>query len=109
MIFSGLDTTLTNIKNLVMPAKSEKYYYKKLDVFRLELLLNSIQLSMNKMLELVKHLKAHNPDWENELLMTSISLDVSVVRDIIEHEAKKAHEKKVLDKIESLRNTWWGI
>jgi hypothetical protein len=109
MIFSGLDTTLANIKNMIMPAKGEKYYYKKIDVFRLELLLNSIQLSLNKMLELVKNLKAHSLDWRNELLITSIRLDVSMVREIIDYEGKKSHDKKVNDKLETLRKTLWEI
>jgi hypothetical protein len=107
--FSGLDATLVNIKNLIMPAKSEKYYYKKLDVFRLELLLNSIQLSMNKMLELIKSLKAHDLDWRSDLLLSSIQLDTAAVRDIIDYEAKKSHEKKVADKLDGLRKALWEI
>lgn len=109
MIFSGLDTTLANIKNMVMPIRGEKYYYKRIDVFRLELLLNSIQLSLNKMLELVKNLKAHNLDWRNELLISSIRLDINIVREIIDYEGKKSHDKKVNDKLESLRKTLWEI
>jgi hypothetical protein len=109
MIFSGLDTTLTNIKNMVMPVRGEKYYYKRIDVFRLELLLNSIQLSLNKMLELIKNLKAHDLDWRNELLISSIHLDVSIVREIIDYEGKKNHDKKVNDKLEALRKTLWEI
>jgi hypothetical protein len=109
MVFSGLDTTLANIKNMVMPVRGEKYYYKKIDVFRLELLLNSIQLSLNKMLELIKNLKAHNLDWRNELLISSINLDISIVREIIDHETKKNHDKKVSDKLETLRKTLWEI
>ncbi len=109
MVFSGLDATLANIKNFVMPAKGERYYYKKLDVFRLELLLNSIQLSLNKMHELIKVMKAANLDWKNELLLTSIRSDIGVVKDIIEHQAKKSTDKKVIDKIEALRKTVWEI
>jgi hypothetical protein len=109
MIFSGLDVTLVNIKNFIMPAKSEKYYYKKLDVFRLELLLNSIQLSLNKMLELVKNLKAHELDWKNDLLISSIQLDTGTVREIVDFESKKSHEKKVMEKLEGLRKVLWEI
>ena len=105
MIFSGLDTTLTNIKNLIMPNKDEKYYYKRLDVFRLELLLNSIQLSMNKMLELVKGLNSHQLDWKNDLIITSIHSDTFAVREIIDYEAKKSHDKKVVDKLNGLRKS----
>jgi hypothetical protein len=109
IVFSGLDATLANIKNLIMPAKSEKYYYKKIDVFRLELLLNSIQLSLNKMLELIRSMKAHNLEWKSDLLLSSIHSDIGIVREIIEHESKKNHDKKVLDKIEGLRKTSWEI
>ena len=109
MIFSGLDATLANIKNFVMPVKGERYYYKKLDVFRLELLLNSIQLSLNKMHELIKSMKVANLDWKNELLLTSIHSDIGIVKEIVEHETKKNHEKKVLDKLEGLRKTIWEI
>ena len=109
MIFSGLDTTLTNIKNMIMPVKGEKYSYKRLDVFRLELLLNSIQLSLNKMLELIKNLKSHELDWRNDLLITSIRLDVGIVREIIDYESKKDHDKKVNEKLETLRKTLWEI
>jgi len=109
MIFSGLDTTLTNIKNLIMPNKDEKYYYKRLDVFRLELLLNSIQLSMNKMHELIKILNTHQLDWKNDLIMTSIRSDISAVREIVDYEAKKSHDKKVVDKLDGLRKSLWEI
>jgi hypothetical protein len=109
MVFSGLDTTLSNIKNMIMPVRGEKYYYKRIDVFRLELLLNSIQLSLNKMLELIKNLKAHDLDWRNELLISSIHLDVGIVREITDYEGKKNHDKKVNDKLEGLRKTIWEI
>jgi len=109
MVFSGLDTTLTNIKNFVMPPKGEKYYYKRLDVFRLELLLNSIRLSMNKILELIKSMKSHNLDWKNDLILTSISSDLTIIKEIIDYESKRNNEKKVLDKLDGLRKTLWEI
>jgi len=105
ILFSSLDTTLMNIKKLIKPAKTHKYYYKKLDVFRLELFLNSIQLSMNKILELLRTLKAHKLNWRDELLETSIAGDVGVVREIIEYQVKKSNEKRVVDKLNELNKT----
>jgi hypothetical protein len=109
VIFSGLDANLANIKNFVMPTKSERYYYKKIDIFRLELLLNSIQLSLNKMLELIKSMKAYNLDWKNDLIMTSIQTDVAIVKEITDYEIKKSSDKKVNDKLDGLRKTLWDI
>jgi len=105
ILFSSLDTTLTNIKKLIIPSKKEPYYYKRIDVFRLELFLNSIQLSMNKILELMRTLKAHKLEWRNDLLVTSIEDDVGVVREIIAYESKRSHEKRVVDKLAELSKT----
>lgn len=105
ILFSSLDTTLTNIKQLIIPAKSEKYYHKRIDVFRLELFLNSVHLSMKKILELLRTLKTHELEWRNDLLVTSIEDDIKVVREIIEYQSKKSNEKKVSDKLKELKNT----
>ncbi|KYK26623.1 hypothetical protein AYK26_07300 [Euryarchaeota archaeon SM23-78] len=105
ILFSTLDTTLINIERLVKPGMSEKYYHKTLDVFRLELFLNSIQLSMNKVIELVRTLKVHKIKWKNDLLLTSIEDDVRVVREVIEYQTKKSSEKKVIDKLDELEKT----
>ncbi|MBW2990641.1 potassium channel family protein [Candidatus Woesearchaeota archaeon] len=105
IFFSGLDTTLINIKNLIIPGRSEKYYHKTIDAFRLELFLNSIQLSMDKIVELLKALKSHKLKWKNELLVTSIEDDVQVVRNIVDYLFKKGAEKKVIDKLEELQKT----
>ncbi len=105
ILFSGLDTTLTNIKNLIVPKQSEKYYHKRIDVFRLELFLNSVQLSMSKIAYLVRTLKSHKLNWRNELLITSIEDDVKVVNEIITFQSKKSNEKRVLDKLSELQKT----
>lgn len=105
ILFSGLDTTLLNIRNLIMPHKSEKFYHKKIDIFRLELFLNSIQLSMNKILELLRTLKSHGLDWHDGLLVTSIEEDVKAVKEIVEYQSKKSNEKRVTDKLDELDKT----
>ena len=57
---------------------------------------------MNKMLELLRTLKAHKLDWKNEVLMTSIQDDIKIVREIIDYQAKKSNEKRVVDKLDEL-------
>ena len=103
MVFSGLDTNLGNIKKLIMPHKSEKYYYKKIDVFRLELLLNSIRLSVDKLLDLIKTLKANKVEWRSELLVTSILEDVKIVREIVDSQSSRVGDKKVADRLNELK------
>lgn len=103
IFFSGLDTTLINIKNLIIPGRTEKYYHKQIDAFRLELFLNSVQLSMDKIVELVSALKSHKLNWKNELLITSIEDDVKVAREIVDYLFKKGAEKKIVDKLEELQ------
>lgn len=105
IFFSGLDTTLINIKNLIIPGRSEKYYHKQIGAFRLELFLNSIQLSMDKIIELVTALKGHKLNWKNELLITSIEDDVKVSREIVDYLFKKGAEKKIVDKVEELQKS----
>jgi hypothetical protein len=103
IIFSGLDQNLTNIKNLIIPSKEENQYNKKLDASKLELILNSMKLSMNKVLELIHVLKANELDWKEELMMTSIYYDIQTCREIIEFEFKRSVERKVIDKLNALR------
>jgi potassium channel LctB len=103
ILFSGLDNSLTNIKNFIIPSKTDNYYSKKLDTLKLELLLNSIKLSMKRIVEFLRALKNHNIDWRNELLLTSIYYDVQVVNEIINFESKKTTDKKVIDRLNELR------
>jgi len=102
IIFSGLDTSITSIKDFIIPRKTDEKH-RKIDIFKFELLLNSIKLSMNKTLELVKALKNHHYDWRNELMLTSIYYDVRVVQDIINYSAKRNEDKKVLDRLNELK------
>ena len=102
ILFSGLDTTLNHIKKMIKPHKKKRHYYKNMDVFRLELFLNSIELSMKKVLELLFTLKSHDLQWRDELLVTSVEDDVKTVREIIHYQYKKTHEKKVSDKLKEM-------
>lgn len=105
ILFSGLDTNLIKIKKLIIPPKIKKYYYKKLDVFRLELFLNSMQLSSDKIIELLRTLKSHKIEWQNNLLVTSIEEDVKIIKEIVEFQHKKSNEKKVIGKLDELKKS----
>lgn len=105
ILFSGLDTTLLNIQKLVKPTASEKFYHKRLDAFRLELFLNSIQMSVNKMLELIKSLKSNHIKWKNDMIITSMEDDIKVTRQIVDFLFKRGAEKKVIDKLEELQKS----
>lgn len=109
ILVSGLDVTLSNIKKLIMPSRSEKYYYKNMDVFRLELLLNSLRLSMDKLLDLIRVLKANKLDWKNDLMISSINEDVKTVQEIIDSQAGKISEKKVTDRLNELKKLIYEI
>jgi hypothetical protein len=109
ILVSGLDITLSNIKKLIMPSRSEKYSYKKMDVFRLELLLNSLRLSMDKLLDLIKALKVNKLDWKNDLMVSSINEDVKTVKEINDSQAGKLSEKKVADRINELKKLIYEI
>jgi hypothetical protein len=103
IIFSGLDGTLTNIKNIIIPSKKDTYYNKKLDVSKVELILSSMKLTLHKVLELIRTLKHRDLDWREELLLTSLYYDVQVVKDVIEYESKRSVDRKVIDKLNALR------
>jgi hypothetical protein len=103
IIFSGLDQTLTNIKNLVMPQESGKVKSKRLESAKLELILSSMKLTMNKVAELIKALKSHGIDWRDELLLTSVYYDIQIVREILENEIRKTSDRKIIDKINSVK------
>ncbi|MBN1792591.1 two pore domain potassium channel family protein [Candidatus Woesearchaeota archaeon] len=103
IIFSGLDQTLTNIKNLIIPQKDHAFYNKKLEMSKLELILNSLKLTMNKVTEMVKMLKSNNLDWRDELLLTSLYYDIQTCREIVDFAFKKSMDRKVIDKLNALR------
>ncbi|MBN2459035.1 two pore domain potassium channel family protein [Candidatus Woesearchaeota archaeon] len=109
ILVSGLDVTLSNIKKLIMPGRSEKYYYKNMDVFRLELLLNSLRLSTDKLLDLIVVLKANKLEWRNDMMVSSINEDVKTIKDIIDSQASKMGEKKVAERINELKKLIGGI
>jgi hypothetical protein len=103
IIFSGLDQTLTNIKSLVMPEEAGKKKTRRLEAAKLELILSSMKLTMNKVAELIKALKSHGIDWRDELLLTSVYYDIQIVKEILENELRKTSDRKVIDKIHSVK------
>ena len=104
MLFSNLDMTLTDVKKIVMPSGINKYH-KTLDSFRLELIINSVQLSLDKILELVRTLSVQEFKWKTELLLKSIDEVLNISNDITDHLIKKRSIKKVQDKLSELKNT----
>ena len=100
--FSSLDQTLTNIKGLAIPTK-ESIYNKKLDTPKLELILNSLKLSIHKITELLRVMKKHNVSWREELLLTSLHYDIQTCRELLEYEFKKTSDTKVIDKLKTLK------
>ncbi|MBN2142717.1 two pore domain potassium channel family protein [Candidatus Woesearchaeota archaeon] len=102
IIFSGFDQTMTNIKNLIIPPAGEGHYNKKLDTSKLELILNSMKLTLNKVSELIITLKENNLDWRNELLLTSIYYDAQTCREVVDYELKRNVDRKIVDKLNTL-------
>jgi len=98
VILTGLDQTLNNIKTLAVPNK-DSIYNRTFDNAKLELMLNSMKLSMGKLNELIKTLKAHNLTWKEGILVSSINYELNVCREIMDYELKRISEQKVIDKI----------
>ena len=101
IVFSGLDQTLTNIRDFVIATAQVKG--KRLEPAKLELIFSSIKLTMNKVAELIRSLKSHNIDWKDELLLTSAYYDMQLIREIMDYELKKTSDRKLIDKINSLK------
>jgi len=105
MLFSSLDMTLTDIKKIIIPPRISNHFHKGIDTFRLELLFNSMQLSLDKILEFIRILKVQNIKWRTNLLMKSMNGVVIIIDEIVDYQIKKSNKKKVEYKINELKNT----
>ncbi|MBN2043084.1 MAG: two pore domain potassium channel family protein [Candidatus Aenigmarchaeota archaeon] len=80
---NNFNETLAEIGITMCPAKdSKKDFLKKADNFQLELVFNSISLSLAKMTEMLSHLNASGQFWKNAKNVQSIKSVISSVEKI---------------------------
>lgn len=70
--FSSFESTLTDIRKMTHTRKVRGEYIKEIDAFTLQLILNSIDLSLRKTVELLERLNRRGYSWKNELTLHSI-------------------------------------
>lgn len=105
MMMTTFDTALLDIYKTLCPLRrNRKDYYKKVEGVRLELLFNSIRLSIAKLAELVHLLNKHKLTWQNSTIVGSITADLGIIGNILTY--YKDHEetdKKNAEKLKEIR------
>lgn len=103
LITVTLDTSLHDIHKFLLPKKKEAYL-KTIDPLKMELLLNSIELSLAKLKDLLDALNMYNLDWRNAMTLESINSIISTTEFIYGHyKNKNLEDIKVIQKLDALR------
>ncbi len=103
LITVTLDTSLHDIHKFLLPKKTEKYL-KTIDSLKMELLLNSIELSLAKLQDLLDALNAYNLDWRNAMTLESINSIINTTELIYGYyKNKNLEDIKVIQKLDAIR------
>lgn len=102
ILFSSLETTLEEISPLMTVKKQKRQYMISINSLQKELLLNSINMSLEKIDDLIYHLNANNIDWKRDITIRTIESILQICERIIS--LNKGEDKKIADKAESLKS-----
>jgi len=106
MMMTTFDTALLDIYKTLCPLRRNRQeYYKKVEGVRLELLFNSMRLSISKLYELVNLLEENKLNWKNSTIVGSITADMGIIGNILTY--YKTHEetdKKNGEKLQEIKN-----
>ncbi len=110
MMMTTFDTALLDIYKTLCPLRRNmKEYYKKVEGVRLELLFNSIRLSLSKLQELVVLLEENRVNWKNSTIMGSITADIGIISNILtyykDNESIDKKNSEKLDEIKKVKET----
>lgn len=107
LITVTLDTSLHDINKFLLPSKNtgeSGTFLKTLDSLRLELLLNSIELSLAKLHDLIVILTDHEHDWRNLMTLESINSIINSSELIYGYyKNKNLEDIKVIQKLGAIR------
>jgi hypothetical protein len=96
VIFSGINNTLQNIRRFIKPKNSQ--YGKRIDPFKLELLLNSIRLSLNKINDLLHTLEENKFKWKTDMISSNLDFTITSCNRIKDESLKIFQDKKIEEK-----------
>lgn len=106
IVMTTFDNALIDIyKNLCPSRKHKSIYHKRVEGVRLELIFNSLGLSLQRLLELVLLLDFKQYPWRNDTIISSMKSDVSIVQKVIEYYKNKSLDKKNFDKLADIQKT----
>ncbi len=104
LITLTLDTSLHDIYKLVTQKKTNESYIKTLDPLNLELLLNSMELSLAKLQDMLDVLNVHNLDWRVPMTIESINAIINTTEVLSSYyKNKNLEEIKIIQKLDAIR------
>lgn len=96
------DTNLYDLFNIICPNRKNKEFVKKVDELKLELILRSIESSLNKLLELVVTLNIKGISWKSEMTSENVNSIINMIGQIEGHYKKESVSKKILNMLEDI-------
>jgi hypothetical protein len=100
VVMTTLDTTLIDTYKVLCPERKAKHeYYKTVDGMRLELIFNSIRLSLSRLLDLLLLLNRNGYSWKNSSMVGSIKNNLEYIENITQYYSKKSLDKKNEEKL----------
>ncbi|MDO8740322.1 MAG: hypothetical protein Q7J54_01970 [Candidatus Woesearchaeota archaeon] len=91
------DTNLYDLFNIICPNRKNREFVKKVDELKLELILRSIETSMNKLLELVVTLNIKGISWKSEMTSENVNSIINMIVQIKDYYKKESVNKKILN------------
>ncbi len=99
-----LDTSLHDVYKIVMQKKKDERYIKTINPLNLELLLNSMELSLSKLDDMLNILTLHNHDWRSSMSLESINSIINTTELIFGYyKNKNLEEIKIIQKLDNIR------
>ncbi|MBI4441598.1 two pore domain potassium channel family protein [Candidatus Woesearchaeota archaeon] len=103
LITVTLDTSLHDIHKFLLPNKNSDYI-KTLDPLKMELLLNSMELSLVKLQDLLDALNTYNLDWRSAMTVESINSIINTTELVYSHyKNKNLEDIKIIQKLDAIR------
>lgn len=100
--FTTLESAVYEAAKIIHPRANNRYV-KQIDPLNIELLLNSIGLSLAKAADLLAALDERGLTWRTDVMNSIIAAVGTSISSITEHLAKRELDRKTLDKMSDIR------
>ncbi len=103
--FSSFETSLEEISLLMNKSNDKTVFILELDPLKKELLINSVRMSLTKIVDLIEQMNSHDIEWKRDITLRTLE-SVTKITDRLTKPSKKDDEKakSLLEANETLKD-----